>query len=166
MAQRRLHGLQQPVTEREAEYQSILVAFDASGFNPDAVATAARLAARRRRGIHVLVTITVPSSAPIEADLPDQERAAQEVIEQAKLAGGRRVSGRYEKVRAGQAGRLIVNEAREMHAAAIIIALAPKRGGVLFGPTLETVLSERPCRVIIQTTPHGAPAPGPQAVSI
>jgi basic amino acid/polyamine antiporter, APA family len=153
----------QPVTDREAEYQSILVAFDSSTFDPDAVATAAKLAARRRRGIHVLVTINVPNSAPIEADLPEQERAAQEVIELAKLAGGRRVSGHYEKVRAGQAGRLIVNEAREMHAAAIVLSLPPKRGNALFGATLETVLAERPCRVIIQTTP-GADTRARQAV--
>jgi basic amino acid/polyamine antiporter, APA family len=37
----------QPVTDREAEYQSVLVAFDSSTFDPDAVATAAKLAARR-----------------------------------------------------------------------------------------------------------------------
>jgi len=141
------------VTDGEGEYDSVLVACEAGHYVGDVVATAAKLAARRRRGIHVLVTITVPNSAPIEADMPEQERAAQEVIEQAKLVGGRRVSGHLQKVRAGQAGRLIVNEAREMHAAAIVVALPPRRGAALFGPTLETILSERPCRVIIQTTP-------------
>ena len=38
------------------------------------------LAARRRRGIHVLVTITVPASSPIDAPLPDEEQRAQEMI--------------------------------------------------------------------------------------
>ena len=65
------------------------------------MATAIKLAARRRRGIHVLVTITVPASSPIDAELPEQELAAQAIIEQAKLQGGRRVSGPLEKVRAG-----------------------------------------------------------------
>jgi APA family basic amino acid/polyamine antiporter len=34
---------------------------------------------------------------------------------------------------------------------------APKRkaSGSLFGRTLETVLAERPCRVIIETGPNG-----------
>ena len=64
-----------------------------------------RLAARRRRGIHVLVTIPVPASSPIDAEMPEQELAAQAIIEQARIQGGRRVSGHYEKVRAGQAGR-------------------------------------------------------------
>jgi APA family basic amino acid/polyamine antiporter len=150
-----------PVTEREAEYESILVAFEQNQpYYSGALATAVRLAARRRRGIHVLVTITVPSSSPIDATLPEQELAAQSIIEQAKLQGGRRVSGHWEKVRAGQAGRLIVNEAREMRAAAIVLPLPRRRGGTIFGPTIETVLAERPCRVIVESEPEaGEPRP-------
>jgi basic amino acid/polyamine antiporter, APA family len=148
-------AIPQPVVDHEAEYESILVAFDERSYDPDAVATAAKLAARRRRGIHVLVTITVPQTSPIDAQLPEQEGAAQAVIEQAKLEGGRRVSGHYEKVRAGAEGRLIVEEARAMRARAIVMPLRrrPGAGGGLFGRTLETVLSERPCRVIIESSP-------------
>src|SRR4051794_33773620 len=142
-----------PVVEHEAEYDSVLVAFDVSHYQPDAVATAVKLAARRRRGIHVLVSIVVPSSSPIDARMDDKEREAQAIIEQAKLIGGRRVTGHVEKVRAGQAGRLIVDEAKEMRARAIVMALAPRSGGTLFDRTVETVLSERPCRVIIESTP-------------
>jgi APA family basic amino acid/polyamine antiporter len=148
-----------PVTDHEAEYQSILVAYEQSArYYPGAIATAARLAARRRRGIHVLVAIIVPNSSPIDASLPEQEIAAQAIIEQAKLAGGRRVSGHWEKVRAGQAGRLIVNEAREMRAAAIVLPLPARRGGAIFGSTIETVLAERPCRVIIESEAESARA--------
>ena len=68
------------------------------------VATAVKVAARRRRGIHVLVTIPVPASSPITAEMPEQELAAQAIIEQARLQGGRRVSGHYEKVRPGPGG--------------------------------------------------------------
>src|SRR5205823_2895970 len=146
-------AMPEPVVEHEAEYDSVLVAFEPSRYSEGAMATAAKVAARRRRGIHVLVPITVPSSSPIDADLPEQELAAQAIIEQAKLQGGRRVSGHWAKVRAGQAGRLIVDEARHMHAQAIVLPLPPRTGGALFGRTLETVLSERPCRVIIQSEP-------------
>jgi APA family basic amino acid/polyamine antiporter len=142
-----------PVIEREAEYDSVLVALEPRSYPADLLATAAKLAARRRRGIHVLVTITVPSAAPIDAALPDQELAAQAIIEQAKLQAGRRVSGHWEKVRAGQAGALIVSEAREMRAAAIVMPLPSRSGGTLFGKTVETVLSKRPCRVIIESAP-------------
>jgi APA family basic amino acid/polyamine antiporter len=152
-------ALPQPVIAREAEYDSVLVAFESGHYVEDAVATAVKLAARRRRGIHVLVWINVPNAAPIDASMPEQEMAAQAIVEQAKLAGGRRVSGHFEKVRAGQAGRLVVSEAKEMRAAAIVMPLPPRvRGGSLFGQTLETVLAERPCRVIIESVPDAAAA--------
>jgi APA family basic amino acid/polyamine antiporter len=149
-----------PVVDHEAEYESVLVAFEEREFEPDVLATASRMAARRSRGIHVLVTIVVPATSPINAALPEQELAAQEVIEQAKVQGGRRVTGHWLKVRAGQAGRAIVDEAREIGARAIVMPL-PERtgGGSIFGRTLETVLAERPCRVIIESVRGRRAAP-------
>jgi basic amino acid/polyamine antiporter, APA family len=112
-----------------------------------------RLAARRRRGIHVLVTITVPPNSPIDAVLPEQEAKASSVIDSARVRGGRRVTGHWEKVRPGQAGRRVVEEAKEIRARAIVMPLPPRRTGAsLFGRTLETVLTERPARVIIDSS--------------
>jgi APA family basic amino acid/polyamine antiporter len=144
-------AIPRPAVDTEAEYDSVLVAFDERGYVPDVMATAARMAARRRRGIHVLVTISVPASSPIDAVLPELEAAASTILEEAKVQVGRRVTGHYEKVRAGQTGRRIVDEARAMHAGAIVMPMA--RAGTGFGRTLETVLKERPCRVIIESTP-------------
>jgi basic amino acid/polyamine antiporter, APA family len=142
-----------PVVEHEVEYESILVAFEDSDYSPEAVSTAVRLAARRRRGIHVLVTITVPPNAPIDAAMPEQEAKASSVIDSARVRGGRRVTGHWEKVRPGQAGRRVVEEAREIRARAIVMPLPPRRtGSSIFGRTLETVLSERPARVIIDSS--------------
>ncbi|MEA2418838.1 MAG: basic amino acid/polyamine antiporter, family, partial [Thermoleophilaceae bacterium] len=143
----------QPAVEHEVEYESVLVAFEDGNFSPEAVSTAARLAATRRRGIHVLVTITVPPNSPIDAPLPDQESRAASLIDSARVRGGRRVTGHWEKVRPGGAGRRIVEEAREIRARAVVMSLPPRRAGAsLFGKTLETVLSERPCRVIIESS--------------
>jgi basic amino acid/polyamine antiporter, APA family len=139
--------------EHEVEYESVLVAFDEAHWSPEAIATAARLAARRRRGIHVLVLIAVPTNSPIDAVMPEQEARAEEIIDAARVRGGRRVTGHWEKVRAGQAGRRIVDEAREIRARAIVMSLPPRRTGAsLFGNTLEYVLAERPCRVIIDSS--------------
>ena len=135
--------------------------FDEKGYVPEAVATAVKLAARRRRGVHVLVTIVVPNSSPIGAALPVQELAAAEVVEQARLQGGRRVSGHWEKVRPGGIGRLIVDEAREMRARAIVLPLRRRpSAGPLFLKSLETVLTERPCRVIVESPPADGAEPG------
>ncbi len=150
-------AISRPAVETEAEYNSVLVAFDDSGFVPEVMATASRLAARRRRGIHVMVTIMVPPTSPIGAALPEQEAAAQSVIEEAKVLAGRRVSGHWEKVRPGQTARRILQEAKEMRADAIVIPMA--RSGSGFSRTLETVLRERPCRVIIESTPSQRKGP-------
>jgi APA family basic amino acid/polyamine antiporter len=157
-----------PVVEHEVEYESVLVAFENDQYSAQAVATAVKLAARRRRGIHILVTISVPASAPIDASLPEQERRAQSTIDSARVIGRRRVTGHWEKVRAGEAGRRIVEEAREIKAAAIVMT-PPRRtpGGSLLGRTIESVLEDRPCRIIVESppaTPHRlspAPAPAP-----
>jgi basic amino acid/polyamine antiporter, APA family len=151
-----------PAAESEAEYDSVVVAFDESSFDPAVMATAARLAARRRRGIHVLVTIAVPASSPIDAVLPEQEAAAQSIIEEAKVQVGRRVSGHWDKVRAGQTGRRIVDEAKAVHAEAIVMPMSRSGGG--FARALETVLRERPCRVIIESAPESQER-GPRAAA-
>ncbi|MET0686571.1 MAG: amino acid permease [Solirubrobacteraceae bacterium] len=147
-------AIPQPVVDHEAEYDSVLVPIADTWFDEQLVATAVKLAARKRRGIHILVTITVPNSLHIDARMPEEEAAAASLIEQAKLLGGGRVSGHWEKVRAGQAGRRIIEEARDMRATAVVMGL-PRRvsGYSVFGKTLETVLAERPCRVIIESQP-------------
>ena len=148
-------AIPEPVVDHEAEYDSVLVHVGDGRFDAALLATAIKLAARRRRGIHVLVTITVPNALDIGAPMAEEEAAAESVIEQARLQGGRRVSGHWEKVRAGQAGRRIIEEANDMRAAAVVLAL-PRRiaGTSIFGSTLETVLAERPCRVVIESRPE------------
>ena len=88
--------------------------------------------------------------------MPEEEAAARSVIEQARFQGGRRVSGHIERSAPARPGRRIVEEATDMRAAAIVMPL-PRRvdGASLFGKTLETVLAERPCRVIIESRPTG-----------
>ncbi len=46
-----------------------------------------------------------------------------------------------------------------MRAQAIVLPLPARTGGSLFGKTIETVLAERPCRVVLLAEP-GAPRDG------
>jgi APA family basic amino acid/polyamine antiporter len=157
-------AIPQPVVDHEAEYDSVLVAVNADDpYDARLLATAIKLAARRRRGIHVIVTIPVPYALQVDAPLPEPEGRAASVIEQARVQGGRRVTGHWEKVRPGQAGRRIIEEAEDMRASAIVMAL-PRRvaGGSLFGKTLETVLADRPCRVVIESSAEDGAARGAQ----
>jgi len=149
-------AIAEPVVDHEAEYDSVLVPIS-DGYDEHVMATATKLAARKRRGIHVVAFVTVPHALPISAAMSEDVAAAQSTIEQARVQAGRRVSGHVERIRPGQAGRRIVEEAIDMRAAAIVLAL-PRRvdGASLFGKTLETVLAERPCRVVIESTPPAA----------
>jgi basic amino acid/polyamine antiporter, APA family len=146
----------EPLGVEEVEYRSVLVAFDDDPFSEDMVATADRLAARRRRGIHVLSLITVPTHLPLDAPLEAEESEAQSKIERAKLICGLRVTGHVERVRPGQAGHVISEDARAIKAAALVMQLRYRNGTPLYGKTLQTVLAERPCRVIVVAEPESA----------
>jgi basic amino acid/polyamine antiporter, APA family len=164
--------LPEPLGVEEVEYKSVLVAFeDDEPFSEQTMATAVKLAAKRRRAIHVIAVVTVPSHLPLDAELDAQEEEAQSKIEQAKLIGGLRVSGHVHRVRPNQAGHSIAEEARELKASALVMGLRYRNGTPLYGKTLQTVLAERPTRVIVvgepelareaaglSTPPVGAPA--------
>ncbi|MGC1851216.1 MAG: APC family permease [Solirubrobacterales bacterium] len=140
----------EPLGVEEIEYRSVLVAFeDDEPFSEEMVATAVKLASRRRRGIHIHSLLTVPTNLPLDAELRDAEAEAQSKIEQAKLIGGQRVTGHVERVRPGQAGYSIADEAKLINAAAVVVWLRYRDGAPLYDKTLQTVLAERPCRVIV-----------------
>jgi basic amino acid/polyamine antiporter, APA family len=147
--------LPEPLGVEEVEYRSVQVAFrDSQPFSEQMVATAIKLASKRRRGIHVHALITVPASLPLDAPMEREVSEAQSKIEQAKLIGGLRVTGHVERVRPGQAGYAIAKEAKMINAAAIVIGLRFRNGQPLYDETLQTVLSERPTRVIVVSDPE------------
>src|SRR5436190_4584270 len=147
----------EPLGVEEVEYKSILVVFEDDRFSEEAVTTAARLAAKRRRGIHAFALVTVPTHLPLDAPLPSEESNAQSMIERAKLIGGLRVTGHVHRVRPGQAGQAVVDEAQAIKAAAIVMPLRYRNGKPLYGKTLQTVLAKRPVRVIVAAQPAEKP---------
>lgn len=143
----------EPLGVEEVEYRSVLVVFEEDPFSEEMVVTAKTLAAKRRRAIHILSLVDVPTSLPIDARLDGDESAAQSKIERAKLICGRRVSGTVMRVRPGQAGQAIVERAKEIDAAAIVMQLTYRNGQPLYGKTLQGVLAARPTRVIVSANP-------------
>ena len=140
----------EPLGVEEIEYRSVLVAFEHDEpFSEEMAATAVKLASKRRRGIHIHSMLVVPTNLPLDADLPEAEAEAQSKIEQAKLIGGQRVTGHVDRVRPGQEGYAISDEAKMINAAAVVVGLRYRNGKPLYDKTLQTVLGERPCRVIV-----------------
>ena len=145
-------AIPQPVVDHEAEYDSVLVP-STDGYDEHVMATAAKLAARKRRGIHVVAFVTVPHAlADRRADARrGGRRAVGHRAGPASRAGAgspATSSGSGRARRGGGSSRRRI----DMRAAAIVLAL-PRRvdGASLFGKTLETVLAERPCRVVIES---------------
>jgi len=142
--------LPEPLGVEEIEYRSVLVAFeDGAPFSEEMVATAVKLASKRRRGVHIHSMLTVPTNLPLDADMREAEAEAQSKVEQAKLIGGQRVTGHVDRVRPGQAGYSIAGEAKLINAAAVVVGLRFRNGAPMYDKTLQTVLAERPCRVIV-----------------
>jgi APA family basic amino acid/polyamine antiporter len=161
-----------PLGVEEVEYRSVLVAFEEdTPFAEEIVATAKALGVRRRRAIHVLSLVKVPSNLPLDARLSDQDSAAQSKVERAKLIGGQRVSGEVRHVRPGQEGAAILAEAKAIQAGVVVIPLRYRSGAPVYGRALQTVLAQRPCRVILAAHPDEAgPSSlahlGPQAAGV
>ncbi|HEY2714834.1 MAG TPA: amino acid permease, partial [Solirubrobacterales bacterium] len=161
--------LPEPLGVEEVEYRSVLVAFeDDEDFSPEMVATAVKLASKRRRGIHVHSMMTVPTNLPLDAEMSEAEAAAQRKIEEARLIGGQRVTGHVARVRPGQSGYSVADEAAEIKAEVIVMGLRYRRGVPLYDKMLQTVLGERPCRVIVVSDPvdKRAPVPVPALVEV
>jgi len=154
--------LPEPLGVEEIEYKSVLVAFeDDEPFNEQTMVTAVKLASKRRRAVHVIAIVTVPNNLPLDAALGRQEEEAQSKIEQAKLIGGLRVSGHLHRSRPNQAGHSIAEEARQLKASALVMGLRYRNGAPLYGKTLQTVLAERPTRVIVVGEPERARSTAP-----
>ena len=148
----------EPLGIEEPEYKSVLVAFEEDPFNRETVAMAKALAANRRRAIHVVSLLTVPTHLPFDAELDGQEREAQAKIEQAKLIGGQRVTGSLIRVRPGQGATAIVKSAKALKAGAIVMQLRYRAGVPVYSKTLQSVMAKRPCRVVVAASPEEARA--------
>jgi basic amino acid/polyamine antiporter, APA family len=134
------------------EYRSILVPVKPGRESEEAIDFACRLAAERRASIAAVTVVTVPLELPLDAELPEAEAAADEVLDAAVAIGelyGVSVVGRL--LRARSPGRAIVREAERRQTELIVIG-APRAGRsqrTIFSDTVDYVLKNAPCRVMV-----------------
>ncbi len=122
------------------------------------LATAIKLAEERRGAVSVLHVLRVPLDRPLDAALPEAEELAEASLAEAKaLAGehGVELDGRI--VRARALGEAIVEAAEEEGADVIVLGSAPRwrRQSRFFSPTVDYVLREAPCEVMVIAYPQG-----------
>jgi APA family basic amino acid/polyamine antiporter len=143
------------------EYRSILVPLVEGEQSREAMHIACRLAAERGSRIVAARVTVVPLELPLDAHLPDQERLADRLLDEAHDIGelyGVRVTERL--VRSRHAGRAIVEEATRRNAEIVVMG-APRlphrtRRSAIFGKTVDYVLKHAPCRVMVGAAPRAA----------
>ncbi len=136
------------------EYRRIVVPIVPGRPSDDALDVACRLAAERGARVVALTVIEVPLELPLDADLPEEERLANDELDEAMAIGdtyGVRVVGRL--VRGRSASVEIVREAEQRSAEIIVLGsprkdLTSRRRGV-FGSTVDRVMRRAPCRVMV-----------------
>jgi basic amino acid/polyamine antiporter, APA family len=149
------------ITAAQLEYRSILVPLAPGRGTEEALDVACRLATERRARIAAIAVVEVPLELPLDAHVEQQEREANELLDDARTVGdsyGVDIVGRL--ARARTPGRAIVDEA-ERRQSEIIVMGAPRRGrrhGV-FGGTTDFVLRHAPCRVMVVAARGSAPEP-------
>jgi APA family basic amino acid/polyamine antiporter len=134
------------------EYRSVLVPVTRSPESEEALVAAARLAAERGATIAIVHVLEVPLSLPVNADLPEEEDAANDLLDEARaLVESYGVRAVVRLARARRAGPAIVEEAVRRGAELIVVG-APRRFGLrgpLFGKTVDYVLKASPVRVLV-----------------
>ncbi|HEU5405892.1 MAG TPA: universal stress protein [Gaiellaceae bacterium] len=141
------------------EFRSILVPIAPGYPSDEAMDFACRLAAERRASIVAFTAIGVPLDLPLDTELPEEVREANEQLDEARAIGdsyGVRVVGRIARTR--NIGRAIVDEAIRRQSEIIVMA-GPRRMRLqhgrrqIFGDAVDFVLRHAPCRVMV-TTPR------------
>ena len=143
------------------EYRRLLVPVLEGQASDEALDIAAGLAAERGAQITAVYVVEVPLDQALSADLPDEEAVANHELDEARAIGesyGVTVIPRL--VRARSAGAAIVREA-ERRASEIIVIGAPRKDlsrskRAIFGRTVDYVLKNAPCRVLVTAVKDAA----------
>jgi APA family basic amino acid/polyamine antiporter len=144
------------------EYRNVLVPIVSRYESEEAIDLACRLATERGASIVALNVIEVPLELPLDAETPPaMEERANDLLDEARAIGdayGVNVIGRI--VRERRSGSAIVEEATRRHSEIIVMG-APRRDihrrrGRVFGDTVDYVLKNAPCRVMVAAAPKAA----------
>jgi APA family basic amino acid/polyamine antiporter len=139
------------------DYRSALVPI----FGTDVSARTLRSAAKfvgPDAAVQALFVLPVPTQLPLDVSLEREESEGEAVLDAARLIG-RREGLRVETslLRTRNPGKTIVEEARRLGADVVYLGtMHTPRAERALGPTATYLLTERPCRVIVETEPTAA----------
>ena len=141
------------------EFQRILVPMKLGDIGEEMVATAIALAKERGVAIDAITVVRVPRQFELEGDLPADVAARVDAsLDEARALGadhGVEVHG--EVVRARSIGHAIVEEAERRRSDLVVLGSSPRwrRQSRFFSPTVDFVLRNAPCEVLVVAFPDG-----------
>ncbi|HEX4931023.1 MAG TPA: universal stress protein, partial [Gaiellaceae bacterium] len=141
------------------EYRRLLVPVLPGQASDDALDVAASLAAERGSQIIAVNVIEIPLDLPLGTEDPELEQLADRELDEARAIGdsyGVNVIPRL--LRGRNAGAAIVEEAERRGTEIIVIGAPRKEFGrrkrAVFGGTVDYVLKNAPCRVMVSAQPE------------
>jgi basic amino acid/polyamine antiporter, APA family len=138
-------------------FRRILVPMKLGLIGEEMVATAVKLAAEHGAKVEALHVVLVPLEQALEAPMEDAEQRADASLEEACLLGEELgVEVESVMVRARAIGRAIVDRAVDGGADLIVLGSSPRwrRQSRFFSPTVDFVLRQAPCEVLIVAFPQ------------
>jgi basic amino acid/polyamine antiporter, APA family len=141
-----------------AEFQRVLVPMKLGPIGEEMVATAVALAKEREARVDALFVIVVPLDKELDAPLVElEEQAAASLAEAVLLGEENGIQVEPVTVRARSLGRAIVEQAVERGSDLIVVGSSPRwrRQSAFFSPTVDFLLRNSPCEVLVVAFPQG-----------
>jgi APA family basic amino acid/polyamine antiporter len=146
------------VPELEGVYRRILVPLKGGPIGDEVLATGLKLASEHRAEVEVIHVVRVPLETALDEGVAEGESEAELSIHEAReLAAEQGVGIRARVVRARSIGDAIVACARDTDADVILLGSAPRwrRQSRFFSPTVDHVLRNAACEVMVVAYPEG-----------
>jgi APA family basic amino acid/polyamine antiporter len=140
------------------DFRRVLVPMKLGVVGEEMVATAIALAKERAAAVDALFVIRVPLEYQLDAKLIEQEESAVASLAEACLLGEEHdVVVNPITVRARSIGEAIVSEAAKLGSDLIVLGSASRwrRQSTFFSPTVDYVLRNAPCEVLVVAFPQG-----------
>jgi basic amino acid/polyamine antiporter, APA family len=107
--------------------------------------------------VDAVYVIQVPPQLSLESGMEEEEQRATALLDAARIrARESRLKVRTSVIRTRNPGLALVEEARQRGSEIVYFDMAHSPAAErVFGPITSYLLRERPCRIVIETTPPG-----------
>lgn len=132
--------------------KNILTAVDGSPFSDEIINFAAKFAKLEKAKLFITHILEVPSSMPLDADMPEETELAERILDRAAdITDKYGLTPEMDVIKSRSVGPGIVDEAKDLKVDLIIIGMShkPRFGEIFFGSAVNYVLKNSKIPVIV-----------------